>query len=193
MTAGRDSGFGLPKVLTERFPDAQSILGVFAVIVSLIYSWTLITSFYKVPSWLLFLTLGQILSIYAYSFSLDLIESALILMGILLLEFTIFFPLKNKEEFQSRSIVMVFLLLVSSGARLLIYKSLESSEAFINSERLWWVLTLALGAPFAIMMSKNKALRTVLESIAERTMILLYVYMPISFLALLVVLARNIN
>lgn len=193
MNAGRCFFEKLSKLLTGRFPDAQSILGVFAVIVSLIYSWTLITSFYKAPSWLLFLTPGQILSIYAYSFSLDLVESVSILTGVLLLEFTIFFPLKSKEEFQSRSILVVFFLLASSATRLLIYQSLESSEAFVSGELIWWVLTLLLGISSAVAISKSKKFRGVVEALAERMIVLLYIYMPLSFLALLVVLVRNIN
>jgi hypothetical protein len=183
----------LTKFFAERFPDTQNILGVYSVIVFLIYSWTLIISFYKVPSWLFYLTIGQILSIYAYSFLANLVESLLILAGVLLLEVTIFFPLKNKDEFQSRSILMAFSILVSSMTRLLLYKSFEASEVFVSGELTWWILTVLLGLFFAITVSKRKKIRGIVEGIAKRVTVFLYVYIPISLLSIIVVIVRNLN
>ena len=59
----------LLKLISERMPDLKNILAVYAFIVTLVYSWTLFTSFYKLPSWLFYLSIGQILSVYAYAFS----------------------------------------------------------------------------------------------------------------------------
>jgi len=193
MNTIRDFIGRLPKLFTGRFPDTQSILGVYAVIVTLIYSWTLITSFYKVPSWLFYLTLGQISSMYAYFFLINLVESIFILAAVLLLEFTIFLPLKNRDEFQSRSILIVFAVLVSSMARLLLYKSFEASGAFVSGELTWWVLTFLLGLLSAIFIPKIKKLRDIIDNIAERLIVLLYIYIPLSLISLIVVLARNIN
>ncbi len=193
MNAVRDFAGRLPKLLAGRFPDIQNILGVYAVIVFLIYSWTLITSFYMLPSWLFYLSIGQILSMYAYFFSINLVESILVLVGILLLEFTLFYPLKNKDEFQSRSILTVFALLVSTMTRLLLYKNTETSEAFLSGELTWWVLILLPGILFAVLISKNKRLRSAIEAIAERVSILLFLYTPLSLISLLVVIIRNIN
>jgi len=75
----------LYKSFVERLPDRQSLLGIYSVIVLLVFSWTLFTSFYKLPSWMFYLTLGQIASVYAYAFSVDLLESILVKAGVLLL------------------------------------------------------------------------------------------------------------
>ncbi|MBC7875871.1 MAG: hypothetical protein H7Y59_01760 [Anaerolineales bacterium] len=193
MTGVKDVVRRFAVLLAERFPDTQNILSIYAVIVSLIYSWTLITSFYKIPSWLFFLTIGQIFSIYAYSFFINLIESILMLIGILLLEYTIFYPLKKRNEFQSRSILMVVFMLSSSMIRLLLYKSYESSGAFVSGELTWWILTLLLGIFFATIIPKSERLKNVIEGIAERLIILLYVYIPFSILSLIIIIIRNIN
>jgi len=188
------NGLGrLAKWFKDRIPDTPNILGVYAVIVTLIYSWTLITSFYKVPSWLFYLTIGQILSMYAYFFLFNLLESLLVLVGVLLLEFTIFIPLKNKDEFQARSILVVSAVLFSSMMRLLLYKSFESSGAFIDGELRWWIVTVFLGLSLAVFAPKYKMIRNVLESIAERFSVFLYVYIPLSLISIVVVIVRNIN
>ena len=90
----------LLQLFLGRLPERKNILGVYAVIVTLVYSWTLFTSFYKLPSWMFYLTIWQILSVYAYAFSVNLLESILALTGILILEFTLFLAFKKKEEFQ---------------------------------------------------------------------------------------------
>jgi hypothetical protein len=181
----------LIKLFLERLPDSKSILGVYAVIVTLVYSWTLFTSFYKLPSWIFYLTISQILSVYAYSFSLDLVESILALGGILSLEFTLFLALRNREEFQARSILAVLVVLISSMLRLALFQTYEDIDAFLSGELIWWGITLPLGMLLAVFAPKSRRVRNILESIAERTTIFLYIYLPLSFISLIVVIARN--
>jgi hypothetical protein len=172
-------------------PDGRSILGVYAVIVILVYSWTLFTSFYKLPSWLFYLSIGQILSVYAYSFSIDLIESIIALAGILLLNFTIFLALKNKEEFQSRSIILAVILLGTSMLRLALFQNYEDINAFLSSELLWWIIAIPLGLILAVFAPRIKMVRTLLEGFAERATVFVYIYIPLSILSLIVVFIRN--
>ena len=181
------------KWFVRRFPDRQSILGVYAVIVILVYSWTLFTSFYKLPSWMFYMTIGQILSVYAYSFSLDLVESILALAGVLFLEFTLFLALKNKDEFQSRSILVILVVLVSAMLRLALFQTYEDIDAFLSGELMWWAITLPLGMLIAAFAPKIIWVRKILGSIAERTTVFLYIYLPLSFISLLVVIVRNIS
>ena len=181
------------RLFAGRFPDTQSLLRVYAVIVFLVYSWTLFTSFYKLPSWMFYLTIGQILSVYAYAFSVDLLESILALIGVLLLEFTLFLALRNnKEEFQSRSILIVLVVLISSMARLILFQGYDDIQAFLNSELTWWAITLPLGLVVAVVVSRMKWVRKILDSASERATVFLYVYLPLSLLSLIVVIFRNI-
>ena len=182
----------LVKLFLGRLPDSKSILGVYAIIVTLVYSWTLFTSFYKLPSWMFYLTISQILSIYAYAFSIDLAESILVLAGVLILEFTLFLALKNKEEFQARSILAVLVVLISSMLRLALFQTYEDIDAFLSGELIWWAITLPLGLLLAVIAPKNKRVRNILEGIAERATVFLYIYLPLSFISLIVVIARNI-
>ena len=193
MNTVRDVFNRLTKWFTGRIPGTQNILAVYAVIVTMIYSWTLITSFYKLPSWLFYLTVGQILSMYAYFFLANLLESLIVLAGVLLLDFTIFAPLKNRQEFQARSIVVVLIVLSSSMARLLLFKSFEASETFIDGELTWWLLTVVIGLFLAVVLPWNKMIRGFLEGLAERFSIFVYLYIPLSLISIVVVIVRNLN
>ena len=182
----------LVRLFLKRLPDSKSILGVYAVIVTLVYSWTLFTSFYKLPSWMFYLTIGQILSVYAYSFSIDLVESIVALTGVLFLEFTIFLAMKNREEFQARSIIFVTVLLGTSMLRLTLFKDYGDINSFLRGEVLWWVIALLFGLILAIFAPKNRVIRNILEGFADRATVFVYIYIPLSLISLIVVLARNI-
>lgn len=162
------------------------------MIVTLVYSWTLITSFYKLPSWMFYLTISQILSVYAYSFSIDLVESILVLAAVLFLETTLFLFLKNKGEFQARSILVVLIVLISFMLRLAWFQTYEDSEAFLSSEFLWWAITLSLGLLTSIFAAKNTWVRKFLGGMAELVTVFLYIYLPLSFISLIVLIIRNI-
>jgi membrane-associated HD superfamily phosphohydrolase len=183
----------LLQLFLGRLPERKNILGVYAVIVTLVYSWTLFTSFYKLPSWIFYLTIWQILSVYAYAFSVNLAESLLALTGVLILEFTLFLALKKREEFQSRSILLILVVLISAMARLALFQTYGDVKVFLSSESVWWALTLLLGLPLAVFAPKSNWIRNILEGIADRASVLLYIYLPISFVSLIVVMIRNIN
>lgn len=183
----------LTGLFSKQLPDSKDIVRVYAVIVFLIYSWMLVTSFYMLPSWMFYLTIGQILSLYAYSFSINLFESILMLAGVLILEFTIFLGFRNNQEFQSRSILLIVFLLAIMMTRLIVFKGYEESSTFVSSEFLWWGIGLPTSLLLTVIGSKIKWLQSLLNVISERLTIFLYIYLPLSFIALIAVLIRNIN
>ena len=182
----------LVKLFLGRLPDSKSILGVYAIIVTLVYSWTLFTSFYKLPSWMFYLTISQILSVYAYSFSIDLVESVIALIGVLFLEFTIFLALRNREEFQARSIILAVVVLGTSMLRLALFQSYEDINAFLGGEVLWWAIAIPLGLILAVFIPKIRVVRNILEGFAERATVFVYIYIPLSLVSLIAVLVRNV-
>ncbi|MBI5951024.1 MAG: hypothetical protein HY865_05160 [Chloroflexi bacterium] len=182
----------LAKWFAGRLPSRRNILGVYAVIVFLVYSWTLATSFYKLPSWLFYLNIGQVLSIYAYAFSADVLDSVLALAGVLVLDLTLFLALRNAEEFQSRSIIVVLVALISSAVRIIFFPDYEDISGFLSGELTWWSISLPLGFLAAVGISKIRWARKILDGIAERAVVFLYIYLPLSLVSLLVVLIRNL-
>jgi hypothetical protein len=140
-----------------------------------------------------YLTIGQIGLVYAYAFSVDLLESILLLTGVLALDFMFFLALRNMEEFQSRSILVVLCVLVSSMFRLILFPDYEEIASFLSGELTWWVTVLLPGLAIAAAASKVRWLRKILDGIAERAIVFLYIYLPLSFISLPVVLIRNLS
>lgn len=101
--------------MKKRLPAFASILPVFAVIAFLVYGWTMIVFLWKLPSWILYLTLGEILAVFAYSMTFALLESFLILT-LLLLACMALPPAWMRDAFVTRA---TFAVLVSLGSIML--------------------------------------------------------------------------
>ena len=139
-----------------------------------------------------YLTVSQILSIYAYAFSVNLIESFAALVVLLILEYTIFLPLRNKDELQTRAMLVAFILLASSMWRLVLFQEYSEVDAFVKGEFLWWMITIAAALPAAIFIPKIAKVRGLFQAFADRANVFLYIYLPLSLISILVVVARNI-
>jgi hypothetical protein len=177
--------------LIARLPERRSVIGVYAVTAFLVYGWTLLASFWKVPSWLYFLKLGEILSVYAYSFVIDFGESVLLLFLVLLIGLLLPKRWWN-EQFTPKSAVWVSVLLGSIMLRLYTNRAPEYWEDFVYNQGAWWGYTLMLGIVLSTLFSRVSWLRKGLETLADRLVVFLYVYMPLTALSIIVVLLRNI-
>jgi hypothetical protein len=71
--------------IIKRVPKLQQIAPVYAVIVMMVYGWTIYWYLWKFPSWTYYLSLPDILSILAYSLSTNIIESLAILAILIVL------------------------------------------------------------------------------------------------------------
>ena len=178
-------------LLSARWPEKRVILNVYAVIVLIIYSWSLYTSFWKVPSWMFYLNVGEILSIYAYSFTVDLIESLLLLL-VCLSPCLILPPKWWKEKFLSRSLMFVIIFLGSIMSRLYLYGSPDYRVYFVAGQELWWLVTLIVMLLGMWLASKLAWLKKSLELFADQCSVFVYFSIPISILSLIVVLIRGI-
>lgn len=182
----------LSKLYSGRLPQRSEILGLFAVIVFLVYSWMLVASFYRLPSWLYFMTIGQILSVYAYAFSVNLLESLAALAFILLIDLTVFVFLRDMQQFQSRSILLFMVVAGSAILRMINFQDYGDIQRFLDSELAWGLLTFLLAILLSIFLPRFAFVRRVLNLLAERATIFLYLYVSLSLISLLVVLVRNL-
>lgn len=175
--------------LFAHLPDRRSALGVYATAVFLVYGWTLLASFWKVPSWLYFLRVGDILSVYAYSFVIDFAES-LLLLG-MMLAIGLLLPKRWwNAHFAAHGALWVTVLLGSAMIRLYTNRSPDSWESFVSGQGMWWGVTLLLALALSLVVSAIPFLRRGLETLADRLVVFLYLYLPLTALALVVVFIR---
>ena len=175
-------------VLKEKIPPPHEISSLYATIVFLVYGWTSLAFFWKVPSWLYFLNLGEIVSILAYVLSSTLLESLIILLLFLLASLVL--PaswLRNK--FVVRGSIIFY--------SLTFWVILLTLSSLIQLPTTRDVLTLAIGFPFTaglavILADKIPSLYRFMDYLSNQLTIFLYLWLPLSLAGILILIIRNI-
>jgi hypothetical protein len=172
----------------KRLPKRPQVAAVYAVIVLVIYAWTILWSFWKLPSWLYFMSIGEILTIYAYSLTTNLFESLLVLC--LPLGLCLILPRKwFSDVFITRSVIVVLSLLGFAAYILTQFQSREDYPGGIV-RLIPFVFLASLGLAFLV--GKIKPLVKAVDFFAEQATVFLYITIPLSLVSLLVVAVRLI-
>ena len=177
--------------LFDRLPDRQSTLSVYAFAVFIVYSWTLFTSFWKIPSWIYYLKLSDLIAIYSYSFLVNFIESG-ILLGISIL-LCLVLPQKFwKKGFVSKSVAFIGTLMGSIFYRIIQFIDPNLRREFVSGQQKWILITLTLIIIVILITSCVEWIRIRIEHISERFIVFLYLYLPLTAIALFVIIIRVI-
>jgi hypothetical protein len=177
------------RAILNRFPVFKNILPVYGLTVFLVYSWTLLVSTWRMPSWLLFMTGGEILIAYAYAFVVNFLESLVCMAGLLSLSWILparFF----KDDFAPRASAIV--LIVLGSAMIVGYTKQDLFIKLLDDWQVWWGLTALIALVGAWLAARVRMIGGLLENISDRTVLFLYLYLPLTFISILAVLWRNL-
>ena len=176
-------------ILKNRFPSLQQILAVYGLISLIIYCWTLIWFFWKLPSWEYFMNIGEIATVFAYAMATNFLECLTVLLMPLFLCAVL--PAKwFKDFFLSRGSSLVIL-----GLAYMMYISshiASNDDSYpTNVVRLIPVIGLLI-LILTFLGGRIGLLRKLFEGLADRATIFSYIFLPVGFISLLVVIGRNI-
>ena len=175
---------------SRRIPPVAQILPVYAVIVLIVYTWTLLWFFWKVPGWLYFLNAGEILTELAYNLTVNFAESLVVLCGPLFL--AIVLPRRwFYDVFVARGASLVMAVL---GYMMFLADQFKNKSDYPTLSLQLWTVLLALAgiAVLVYLFGRFAVLRRIVEFIADRATIFVYILVPLSLLSLLVVIVRSI-
>ena len=173
----------------DRLPSLQENIRVYAVIAAFLYSWTILWLFWELPSWLNFLTVGEIVPIFAYGLATDFLESLLALAGLNLL--CLLLPRRwLRETFVPRGFLLVALGL---SYLMMITYWLGKEAVYPAGLEYWSLLILVLLLPFSLYAGRVPFIRNLTESVADRLTVFLYLLVPLSVISLLYVILRNLG
>jgi hypothetical protein len=175
--------------LRSRFPNKQSIVAIFATAAFIVYGWTIYSSFWKIPSWLFYLRLSEIFSVYAYSFLVNFLESILLTLGVIFLGFLLSGNLW-KDGFISAGVVTLIVLVGSALIHMRLYENPDLRVEFIRSQLRWWAGTVFIAFVGSFICVRVLWLKNLLENLADRFVVFLYIYIPLTLLAFGIVLVR---
>jgi len=172
----------------NRFPKVAQIAPVYALTVLLVYGWTILWFFWKLPSWLFFMTIGEILGVVAYAMSMNLLESLCVVLIPVLLSVAL--PQKwFYDKFVARGAALVLLLL---GYSMFFTTQFQVIDGYPKSLLLWSVLALFVIALLVYLVGKIPIVCKILEVVSDRAIVFLYLFIPISLVSFLVVIFRNL-
>lgn len=153
----------------------------------MIYYPTINRFFWKIPSWILFSTLGDLFSIYSYMVLVNFLESLLVLGSVLIL--CVILPRKwFYDNFLSKgtlSVILTLLFLIYLGSKM-------QSDVFPWTLIRMSPYILLLIVFLVFLLDRVNFLRNFIEKLADRFTVFLYILIPISVLSALVVLIRNV-
>lgn len=175
--------------MLRHLPSKQDIAPVFAVVVFLVYGWSIVVFLQKVPSWILFLRLDEIAVIFAYML-VTVFLGSIVFTAFLVLFCALLPPKYFKENFAVQG-ALVSLTLISSIA-LFIYFYPEFGSDLLKYGPLWLGVTVLIAALIAYLAVKFHFLGRATFWVSDRLTVYLYFVIPLSILSLIVVIFRNV-
>ena len=177
------------KIRINRFPSLEENIQVYAVIAAPVYAWSVLWLFWELPSWLNYLTLSEILPIFAYALVTNLLESLVLLAGLDLLCFVL-----PQKWFHDSFVARSFLLVLLGLGYLMYFASLFGLEADYPANLLRWsAVIFVMFFSLSLILGRISAVRKMAEIVADRLTIFLYLTVPLSLLSLLVIFLRNLR
>lgn len=176
--------------MLKRFPSIADILPVYALISSLFYGWSVVVFAWKLPGWLFFLTSGEIAVIFSYEFVTNLSESLFVMVPLILLA-GILPPRVLKEAFVSRGSAIALGMI---GSMMIVVRLSVANK--LGPPAYWpaWLLGAVLvSIMLAWITSRVIFVARALAWLADRLIVFLLILIPLSVVALIVVLARFLS
>ncbi len=173
----------------ERIPKIRQLSPVYAVIVLMIYTWTILWFFWKLSGWLFYLEFDEILTILAYTITINLIESLIVLLAVLVVD-----VLLPKSWFYDRFVARGSMLAVSSLGYLM-YVAYQFQQRAVFPQAFIARLTIPvffLILSLVFISGRWGVARKIMEELADRATVFLYLSIPISIVSLLTVIVRNL-
>lgn len=174
----------------ERLPSKHDLLLVGAACAVPVYSWAILAFFQKLPSWLLFVRISEIVGAFSYSQLFAFFESGLLLLGLVAAAAVLPDHLL-RDRFGAQA--GTFALLSSAWAVALQLTTDDllswSAQTFAALGGLY-LLSIALAC---ILIHRFAVLETGVRAFIERLTVLLYLYAPLTAASVVVIILRNIS
>ena len=173
--------------MLKRLPSLPDIMSVYAVIATMLFTWSTLVFLWYLPSWMHFMTLGDLLPVFCYVMTASFVESLTFLLVLLLL--CVLLPsnfLRNEFIPRGTTISLVVIGLIMLRNR---FPGSGMIDFFFSINGLVLILAVILAA---FLSTRIALVRRALISFSDRLTIFLYILIPLCLFSLVVILIRNI-
>ena len=174
--------------LRARLPNWDQILPVYSVIVVILYTWSTVWFFYRASSWALFLNISEILAVYSYVLAANFLES--ILAFVVILGMCFILPFRwFLERFVYRGASFAILGL---GFMMYFAKQLQSDgmDKFPGALLNWSPLILFGIFLSVFLLEIIPGFSKMIAVLADRSIVFMYLYLPLTVIAVISIVVR---
>jgi hypothetical protein len=172
----------------KRLPPLQEIVPVYAVIASMLFAWSILQFFWYLPSWLYFMSTGDLVGVFSYVMFSSFVESLAFLFLLLSLGF-ILPPAWLGAEFVVRGTSVA----LSAIGLFMIYFRYDISGKYGIPVVWFGVIVILTAAVVSFLAGKFRPIKRALAWLSDRLTVFLYILIPLSVLSLLAIVVRNIG
>jgi len=178
----------LAQFIRKRLPSTQELVSVFGFLLFVIFTWSIRGFLFKLPSFLLYYSFGDIIGVLAYMMSFSLVESTIVYLTVIVT--AIILPVKwLRDGFSWKG----GLIILSMGIWFVFLQNsitfrLPTLEALAKNT----LITFGGLASLWILCIKIQRIRESVENLMERFSIFAYLYVVLGVASLMIVLIRNV-
>jgi len=172
----------------KQLPTNAEIFAVFSVVIFFVHSWSVRGFLYKLPSFLLYLSVWDILSVFSYMMAFALLEGILVTTGLVFLGVVL-----PKKWFRDGFVYKAFLvLLVIAIDMILLQKTMGINLPDVHALYREAEITVLVLLGLILLFHNIPPLQKIVVYLVDGFGIMVYIYVPIGAISLLVVLIRNL-
>jgi hypothetical protein len=170
------------------FPEQRDIFLVFGVTLFVVHSWSIRTFLYNLPSFILYMNIGQVAGVFAYMMAFALLESLLI-TGVLIFVSAILPGAWYRNKFVANCFLTI---LIGAGLAITIRLSLGNHYPGIEALYGKVLISFLILIGSILVTHLYQPFQKVLDFLAVQISVMTYLYLPIGIISVIAVLARNI-
>ncbi|MFZ5818810.1 MAG: hypothetical protein ACOYYJ_02825 [Chloroflexota bacterium] len=174
-------------IFRQRLPARQDMFAVLGAAAFVVFSWSIRGFLFVFPSRVMYFRAWELFSIFMYMMAVALVESLMVAGGLIALGMALP-PKWLREGFSYKGFLTI---LVATAAAIFFQRSLGNDLPPKEALLLWMAAPVILLLGLLALPRFFPRLGLFLTSLAERFTVFAYLYLPLGFLGLLVVLLRN--
>ncbi len=172
----------------KRLPSLQEFIPVYAVVASMLFAWSILQFFWYLPSWLFFMSAGDLVGVFSYVMFSSFVESLAFLLLLLSLSFIL-----PSAWLGAEFIVRGTSIALSAIGLFMIYFRFDIFGKY-GIPVIWFgVIVVLTAAIVSFLAGRFRPIKRALAWLSDRLIVFLYILIPLSVLSLLVIVVRNIG
>jgi hypothetical protein len=160
----------------------------FGVVVFLVHSWSVRGFLYKVPSFILYYRLGEVIAIFFYMMAFALLESLLVTLGLLAISFLLPANWFRQGFGYKASLTAIVAAAAMIYLQSILGNSLPPAKIYFEGAVLFVLVMTVL----ILIANKFKLVQKSMLFVTDRLAIMSFVYVPLGVIGFFVIILRNL-